>query len=93
MMIGSEDSRSPLGRPSSLVPQMTLQRCTRCAAVQCHPRSASRLACQLRVTARLVRTFYLQLFNAAVCPAGQLANLCPAHTTHTHVVSVSAQRA
>ena len=25
MMIGSEDSRSPLGRPSSLVPQMTLQ--------------------------------------------------------------------
>ena len=25
MMIGSEDSRSPLDRPSSLVPQMTLQ--------------------------------------------------------------------
>ena len=25
MMIGSEDSRSPLGRPSSLVPPMTLQ--------------------------------------------------------------------
>ena len=25
MMIGSEDSRSPLGRPSILVPPMTLQ--------------------------------------------------------------------
>ena len=76
MMIGSEDSRSPLGRPSSLVPPMTLQplRSIGCAAVQCHPRSASRLACRLRVTARLVGEFTLQ------CSCALLADLCPTHS-------------
>ena len=77
MMIGSEDSRSPLGRPSSLVPPMTLQPLhSMCSGAVSPPQCASRLARRLRVTARLLCTLSLQ------CSGALLANLCPAHS-HT----------
>ena len=77
MMIGSEDSRSPLGRPSSLVPPMTLQPLhSMCSGAvsppQCFPAGVP--------TARHCQTC-AYLFSTQ-CSGALLANLCPAHS-HT----------
>ena len=82
MMIGSEDSRSPLGRPSSLVPPMALQplRSMCSGAVsppQCFPAGVP--------TARHCQDLYVPfLYNTAV-PCWRTF----AQRTHTHVVSAS----
>ena len=68
MMIGSEDSRSPLGRPSNLVPPMTLQPLhSMCSGAvsppQCFPAGVP--------TARHCQTC-VYLFSAMQrCPAGE----------------------
>ena len=67
MMIGSEDSRSPLGRPSSLVPPMTLQplhsMCSgEVSPPQCFPAGAP--------TARHCQTCVRLFSTMQWCPAG-----------------------
>mgnify|MGYP007024385169 CR=1 FL=1 len=78
MMIGSEDSRSPLGRASILAQPMTLQplhsivqRCSVTPAVLPGWRADSASCSRLR------GTFSLQ------CSGALLANLCPVHSSHT----------
>ena len=68
MMIGSEDSRSPLGRPSSLVPQMTLQPLhSMCSGAvsppQCFPAGVP--------TARHCQTCAYLFSTMQGCPAGE----------------------
>ena len=82
MMIGSEVSRSPLGRPSSLVPPMTLQPLhSMCSGAvsppQCFPAGAP-------TAASLPDLCVPFLYNAAV-PRWRLFD----RNTHAHVVSVS----
>ena len=67
MMIGSEDSRSPLGRPSSLVPTMTLQplhsMCSgEVSPPQCFPAGVP--------TARHCQTCERVYSTMQLCPAG-----------------------